>query len=168
MNKTKKAGGAPSAWNKTETLIESLWKKLTARIPENVLTTILLLGVGVILLCVFYLPQKIEDYQCSQFAKPLFGHLLPKNSYAVQTSSVRDDNGGTTATIILGTADDLSEASLYTFYADGEYMPAREGERVKLSVKELDSGSISALKQAGMYRDGDEYYFIYIYSAKEK
>jgi len=166
MSKKKKADGIASAWSKIEAGIEGFWKKLTAKIPENVLTSIILIAFGVILLGIFYVPQKIEEHQCKQFAKPLFEHFLPKNSYAVQTSSVRDDNGGTTAAIILGTEDELSEEILYTFYSDGVYLPAREGDDVELSVKALDEKSISALKQAGLYRDGDDYYFVYIYSAK--
>ncbi len=154
MSKEKKSGA------------EGIWKKLTAKIPENVLTSILLLVLGAVLLGVFYVPQKIEEHQCKQFAKPLFEHFLPKNSYAVQTSSVRDDNGGTTAAIILGTEDELSEEILYTFYSDGAYLPAQEGDVVELAVKALDDASISALRQAGLYRDGDDYYFVYIYSAK--
>jgi len=139
---------------------------MTAKIPENVLTSILLLAFGAVLLGVFYLPQKIEDRQCSRFAQPLFEHALPENVYTVQTSAVRDDNGGTTAALILGAVDELTEEALYAFFADAEYLPAQEGEQVELAVKTLDEKSISALRQAGYYREGDEYFFVYIYSSK--
>ncbi len=131
---------------------------------KNILTTVLLLAFGAVILCVFYLPQKIEEYECNQFAKPLFAHKLPVNSYSVQASSVRDDSGSTTAAAIVGTQ--LTEEELYAFYADTEYPPAREGETVELSVKALDEDSIEVLREAGKYRSEDKYYFVYIYSSK--
>lgn len=131
---------------------------------KNVLITVLLLAFGAVLIGVFYVPQKIEEYECNRFAKPLFEHLLPDNSYSVQSSAVRDDDGNTTAAAIIGTQ--LSEEELYDFYSDGEYLPANEGETVELSVKALDEASISALKEAGKYRYEDLYYFVYIYSSK--
>lgn len=131
---------------------------------KNVLITVLLLAFGAVLIGVFYVPQKIEEYECNRFAKPLFEHLLPDNSYSVQSSAVRDDDGNTTAAAIIGTQ--LSEEELYDFYSDGEYLPANEGETVELSVKALDETSISALKEAGKYRHEDLYYFVYIYSSK--
>ena len=131
---------------------------------KNILTTVLLLAFGAVILCVFYLPQKIEEYECNRFAKPLFDHLLPENSYSVQASSVRDDRGGTTAAAIIGTH--LTEEELYAFYADTEYPPAREDETVELSVKALDEASIGVLREAGKYREEDKYYFVYIFSSK--
>lgn len=131
---------------------------------KNILTTILLLAFGAAVLGFFYVPQKIEEYQCNQFAKPLFSHPLPENSYSVQASSVRDDNGGTTAAAIIGTQ--LTEEELYEFYADTEYAPAKEGEVVELSVKALDEDSVKVLRDAGKYRSEDKYYFVYIYSSK--
>lgn len=143
-------------------LLERISQK--TKIPENVLTTIIMLAFGAVILCVFYLPQKIEERECERFAAPLFQHATPEGSYVVQTSSVRDDAGGTTAAIILGTS--LTEEELLTAYSDVVYVPARDGETVELSVKPLDEGSISALKNAGRYREEDDYYFIYIYSSK--
>jgi hypothetical protein len=170
MNKSKGKGqkakkGASFSFQKVDAYLDSVWKKMTAKIPENVLTSIILLTFGAVVLCAWILPQRIEEYHCNRFAKPLFEHRLPSDSYAVQTSAARDDEGGTTAAIILGTASGMTQQELYAFYADGEYLPANKGEAVVLTVKELDEGSLSALRQAGMYRESDEYFFIYIYSA---
>lgn len=135
------------------------------KIPENVLSSTIALLFGLVLICVFFLPQRLEERECERFAAPLFNHALPENSYAVQTSSVRDDAGGTTAAVILGTA--LSAEELEAFYSDTAYLPAREGETVTLSVKALDEASLKALQSAGKYRSEDDYYFIYIYSTAQ-
>lgn len=139
-------------------------KAIFKKIPKNVLTSIFLLAVGAVLLGVFYIPGKVEEHQLNQFARPLFYHLLPEDTYAVQTSSVRDDDGGTTAAIILGTS--LTQEELLTFFSDTEYPPANEGETVVLEVKPLDEASIEVLKKAKQYRDQSDYYFVYIYSSK--
>lgn len=139
-------------------------KKLFQKIPKNVLTSVLLLAFGAVLLGVFYIPKKVEEHQLKQFSHPLFYHLLPDDTYAVQTSSVRDDNGGTTAAIIMGTS--MTGDELLEFYSDTEYPPANEGETVTLEVKALDEASIEVLKKAGKYREQSDYYFVYIYSSK--
>ncbi len=172
MNKSKKSKGGKKTgglsyakgFGKIDTALDSVWKKLTAKIPENVMTSIILLAFGAVLLGVFVLPQKIEEYQCNQFAKPLFYHLIPADTYALQTSAQRDEEGGTTAAIILGVASGMTAEELTAFYSDTEYAPAKEGDEVSLSVTPLDESSIDALKQAGWYREGDLYYFIYLYS----
>jgi hypothetical protein len=173
MNKSKGKGqkakkGASFSFQKVDAYLDSVWKKMTAKIPENVLTSIILLTFGAVVLCAWILPQRIEEYHCNRFAKPLFEHTIPADSYVVQTSAVRDDNGGTTAAVILGVAFDTDAQQIYEFYSDAEYLPAEEGENVELNVRELDEGSISALRQAGMYREGDEYFFIYLYSSPRK
>ena len=140
-------------------------KKTNQRIGwKNLLTTVLLLAFGAVLIGVFYVPQKMEEYECKKFAEPLFNHLLPENSYSVQSSSVRDENGGTTAAAIVGTH--LTQEELLAFYSDTEYPPAREGETVELAVKQLDEESIKVLKEAGLYREEETFYFVYIYSSK--
>ena len=166
MNKSKKQKPARKkfSFQQVDAYLDAVWKKMTAKIPENVLTSLILIVIGAVALGGWLLPKRIAEYQCNQFAKPLFEHRLPSDSYAVQTSAVRDDEGGTTAAIILGTASGMTQQELYAFYADGEYLPANKGEAVVLTVKELDEGSLSALRQAGMYRESDEYFFIYIYS----
>lgn len=169
MNKSKKEKTlreSKFSFAKMDAYLDSVWKKMTAKIPENVLTSTILLVFGAALLCAWLLPKRIDEHHCKQFAAPLFEHLLPADSYAVQTSAVRDQSGGTTAAIILGVAADSDEQQLYEFYADGEYLPAQEGDSVELVVRELDENSIEALKKAKLYREGDEYYFIYLYSSK--
>ena len=131
---------------------------------KRILTSAVLLAFGAVLLGVFYIPQKMEERECERFAAPLFEHALPENSYSVQNSSVRDDQGGTTAAMIIGTS--LSEEELAAFYGDTEYLPAREGEQVALSVKALDEASLEALRSAGKYREEEDYFFVYIYSSK--
>jgi len=131
---------------------------------KRILTSAVLLAFGAVLLGVFYIPQKMEERECERFAAPLFEHALPENSYSVQNSSVRDDQGGTTAAMIIGTS--LSEEELAAFYGDTEYLPAREGEQVELSVKALDEASLEALRSAGKYREEEDYFFVYIYSSK--
>lgn len=131
---------------------------------KRILTSAVLLAFGAVLLGVFYIPQKMEERECERFAAPLFEHALPENSYSVQNSSVRDDQGGTTAAMIIGTS--LSEEELAAFYGDTEYLPARKGEQVELSVKALDEASLEALRSAGKYREEEDYFFVYIYSSK--
>ena len=131
---------------------------------KRILTSAVLLAFGAVLLGVFYIPQKMEERECERFAAPLFEHALPENSYSVQNSSVRDDQGGTTAAMIIGTS--LSEEELAAFHGDTEYLPARKGEQVELSVKALDEASLEALRSAGKYREEEDYFFVYIYSSK--
>lgn len=138
--------------------------KKKKEILKNVLTAVLLLAFAGVLLGVFVIPDKMEDYRLQQFAKPFFAHALPENSYSVQSSVATDDNGGTTAAAIIGTH--LTEEELYEFYSDGEYAPAQEGDTVELKVSALDEASLSVLKEAGKYREEDTYYFVYIYSSR--
>lgn len=134
------------------------------KIPENVRTTLMMLFIGVVLLCVFYLPKKIESNQLERFGKPLFEHEIPAGAYRVQNSAVRDQQGGSTAAVLLGT--ELSPEEVLEFYSDVEYLPARSGEQVKISAKSLDEASLNALKSAGKYREGDSYCFVYLYSIR--
>ncbi len=138
--------------------------KKRKEIMKNIWATVLLVVIAAVLLGVFVIPDRIEDYKLKQFARPFFEHALPENSYSVQASVATDENGGTTAAAIIGTQ--LTEEELYAFYADTEYVPAKDGDVVELSVKMLDEASISALREAGKYREEDKYYFVYIYSGK--
>ena len=138
--------------------------KKKKEIMKNIWTTVLLVAFAGVLLGVFVIPDKIEEYKLQQFAKPLFAHSVPENSYSVYSSIATDDEGGTTAAAILGTQ--LTEEELYEFYADTEYPPAKEGDTVELSVKALDEDSLTVLQEAGKYREEDQYYFIYIYSSR--
>ena len=138
--------------------------KKKKEILKNVGTTVLLIAFAAVLLGVFVIPDKIEQYKLNEFARPFFEHALPENSYSVQASVATDDNGGTTAAAIIGTH--LTEEELYAFYADTEYLPSKDGDTVELSVKALEEDSLSVLKEAGKYREEDKYYFVYIYSSK--
>ena len=138
--------------------------KKRKEIMKNIWTTVLLVVIAAVVLGVFVIPDRIEDYKLKQFARPFFEHVLPENSYSVQASVATDENGGTTAAAIIGTQ--LTEEELYAFYADTEYVPAKDGDTVALSVKALDEASINALKEAGRHREEDKYYFVYIYSGK--
>ena len=138
--------------------------KKKKEIMKNVLTTVLLLAFAGVLLGVFVIPDKIEQHKLNQFARPFFEHAVPENSYSVQASVATDENGGTTAAAIIGTH--LTEEELYAFYADTEYVPAKEGDTVELNVKALEGDSLKVLQEAGKYREEDKYYFVYIYSSK--
>ena len=138
--------------------------KKRKEIMKNIWTTVLLVVIAAVVLGVFVIPDRIEDYRLKQFARPFFEHVLPENSYSVQASVATDENGGTTAAAIIGTQ--LTEEELYAFYADTEYVPAKDGDTVELSVKALDEASVKALQEAGRYRSEDKYYFVYIYSSK--
>ena len=138
--------------------------KKKKEIMKNIWSTVLLVAFAAVLLGVFVIPDKIEQYKLNQFAQPFFEHALPENSYSVQASVATDENGGITAAAIIGTQ--LTEEELYAFYADTEYVPAKDGDTVELSVKALDESSIEVLKEAGKYREEDKYYFVYIYSSK--
>lgn len=138
--------------------------KKRKEIMKNIWTTVLLVVIAAVVLGVFVIPDRIEDYKLKQFARPFFEHVLPENSYSVQASVATDENGGTTAAAIIGTQ--LTEEELYAFYADTEYVPAKDGDTVELSVKALNEDSLKALQEAGKYREEDKYYFVYIYSRK--
>ena len=66
------------------------------------------------------------------------------------------------ALLLRGATD---EESLLAFYSDTDYPPAREGETVTLDVREADEASLDALRQAGLYEEGAEYWFVYVTSA---
>ena len=70
----------------------------------------------------------------------------------------------TMATQILEFSQTPQQAQLEEFYSDVEYPPAEEGQGVTLAAKELDSASISALQQAGLYEEGKHYWFVYLVS----
>ena len=117
---------------------------------------------GLVLLAVF-LPGRLKQIQCDRFAKPLYSHALPEGSRLVQKSCVKGEAGDFTAALIL--ASDLTEEELAAFFGDTEYPPAKKGQTVELAVKPLDSDSLSALAQAGLQRENEQYVFVYIYSA---
>lgn len=119
--------------------------------------------LGLVVLAVFLLPQRIEDWQCSRFAEPLYSHALPEGSRLVQKSAVKGDSGDFTAALILAT--DMDKEALVAFFGDTEYPPAKEGQTVTLEAKPLDDDSLEAIQKAGQQQEEETYWFVYIYSA---
>ena len=138
---------------------------LLKKIPDNARTSLILLVVGILAFAAFILPRRLEQSRLNTFGAPLFEHALPADSYRVQTSAVKDDQGGVTAAVLLGTS--MTAEELEEFYSDVECAPVGEGHTVDLSVKPLDEGSLSALRSAGQYMEGKEYFFVYLYSRQE-
>lgn len=114
------------------------------------------------ILAAFIIPKRLQDRAANQFGEPLFSHALPEGAKLLQKDAAKDEEGGTTAALLLQT--DLSEDELLAFYSDTAYTPAEEGQTVSLKVKALDESSIQALKQAKLYEDCAQYWFVYLYS----
>ncbi len=108
------------------------------------------------------IPKRMEKKAAEAFGEPLFSHALPENTKLIEQDAAKDDEGGTTAALLLQT--DLTSEELEAFYSDAAYLPAEEGQTVTLSAKALDEGSLDSLKQAGLYEDGASYQFVYLYS----
>lgn len=123
----------------------------------------LTLGLTFLVLLAVLLPGRLKQRACDKFAEPLYSHSLPEDSRLVEKSAVKGKEGDFTATLILAT--DLGEEELKVFFEDTEYPPASKGQTVTLDVKPLDDSSLEALSQAGLRRDGETYWFVYIYSA---
>ncbi len=118
--------------------------------------------VMIAILAFFLLPDKLAEKAAMEFGAPLFSHALPVGAKLIEHDAAKDEDGGTTAALLLRT--DLSPEELQTFYGDASYLPAEEGQTVELSVKALDQGSLDALKQAKLYEEGAAYCFVYLYS----
>ena len=111
-----------------------------------------------------YLPGHFSDKRANEFADPLFNHEMPFDARLIQATATENDDGSTSATIIMQTEWD--EQEIWDHYNDITYPPAAENDQVTLSVLPLDDSSIEAVKQAGLYEeDGGEYWFVYLYSA---
>lgn len=110
----------------------------------------------------FMVPKRLQERAANQFGEPLFSHALPEGARLIQQDAAKDKEGGTTAALLLQT--DLTEEELLDFYSDRTYAPAKEGQTVSLKVKILDENSIQALKQAKLYEEGAQYWFVYLYS----
>ena len=106
-------------------------------------------------------------YKRQAFAQPFFSHAAPQGAEVLQQTATRQKEDGayvTMATQILEFSQAPQQAQLEEFYSDVEYPPAEEGQGVTLAAKELDSASISALQQAGLYEEGKHYWFVYLVS----
>ena len=114
-----------------------------------------------------YLPGHFSDKRANEFADPLFNHEMPNDARLIQATAAENDDGSTSATIIMQTAWD--EQEILNHYNDTVYPPAAENDEVVLSVLPLDDSSIEAVKQAGLYEeDGGDYWFVYLYSAPKE
>jgi len=121
-----------------------------------------MLAIGAVILAILVIPGRLEKARCDAFGRPLFDHPLPQDAVLVSANAVEDDEGGTTASLILETT--LGEQELLAFYGDISYPPAKKGQTVTLSASPLDGASLTALDKAGLHRDGCSYWFVYIYS----
>ena len=89
---------------------------------------------------------------------------MPADARLIQATAAENDDGSTSATIIMQT--EWSEQEILDHYNDTTYPPAAENDEVALSVLPLDDSSIEAVKQAELYEeDGGDYWFVYLYSA---
>ncbi len=139
------------------------FKKPEGRLPYIV-------GLVCAALAVFaavFLPGKLADKRADDFAAPLFNHEMPDDARLIQASAAENEDGSTSATIIMQT--EWSEDEILAHYSDTTYPPAAENDEVTLSVLPLDDSSIDAVKQADLYEEeGGEYWFVYLYSAPKK
>ena len=122
----------------------------------------LLLFGGLAIVWGVMLVQKNNENQALAFAEPLYSHALPTGAELVTKEAKKDDASVMTAALLL--ACDTDENTLLAFYSDVDYPPFQEGQRTALSVKPLDEGSLDALRQAGVYREGQGYWFVYLTS----
>lgn len=121
------------------------------------------LAIGLLVLTVLFLPKRLEQRECDLFAEPLYTHTLPEGSRLVQKSAVKSEDGSFTAALIL--ASDMEAEELLDFFDDVTYPAAKEGQVVSLDVKPLDQESLEAMQKAGLKKEDETYYFVYIYSA---
>ena len=111
--------------------------------------------------------RKLADKRANDFAAPLFNHEMPADARLIQATAAENDDGSTSATIIMQT--EWSEQEILDHYNDTTYPPAAENDEITLSVLPLDDSSIEAVKQAGLYEEGGgNYWFVYLYSAPKR
>ena len=138
------------------------FKKPQGRLPYIIG---LVFAAAAVFLAVF-LPGKLSEDRANDFAAPLFNHEMPDDARFIQASAAENDDGSTSATIIMQT--EWSEQEILEHYSDTTYPPAAKNDVVTLSVLPLDDNSIEAVKQAGLYEeDGGDYWFVYLYSAPQ-
>ena len=70
-----------------------------------------------------------------------------------------------TAALLLGT--NWTEQQLLDYYGDTEYPPFKKDQTVTLAARPLDEASLEALSEAGKREAGQEYWFVYLYSAPQ-
>lgn len=133
--------------------------------PEGRLPYIVgLIFAALVVFAALFLPGYFSDKRAEEFSDPLFNHEMPDDARLIQASAAENDDGSTSATIIMQT--EWSEQEIFDHYSDTTYPPAAENDEVTFSVLPLDDASIEAVKQAGLYEeDGGDYWFVYLYSA---
>ena len=119
--------------------------------------------LGLLIVAALVLPKRIEQRKVDAFAKALNAHAIPDGVTLIQRSAAKDDAGGCTAALIVAT--DLTQEELEQAYGDMDYPPFRAGQTVTLKAKPLDADSLAALEQAGLKKEGETYWFVYLYSA---
>ena len=95
-----------------------------------------------------FLPGKLSDKRADDFAAPLFNHEMPDDARLIQASAAENEDGSTSATIIMQT--EWTEEEILAHYSDTTYLPAAENDEVTLQVLPLDDSSIEAVKQADL------------------
>ena len=113
----------------------------------------------------FILPKYLDKKAQDKFAKPLFTHEVPATATLVQQSTAKDDAGGVTAALLLGT--NWTEQQLLDYYGNTEYPPFKKDQTVTLAARPLDEASLEALSEAGKREAGQDYWFVYLYSAPQ-
>ena len=108
------------------------------------------------------LGQNRQRAQAQSFGRPLFEHPLPAGAQLLQSEAKRDDAGVMTAAMLISSPD--SQQELSAFFSDVSYPPFEEGERTRLQVLPLDAASLETLRQAGLYQEGAQDWFIYLTS----
>ena len=106
--------------------------------------------------------EKSQRDRAEAFAAPLWEHPLPAGMSLVVQDSDTADGAVIGALLLRGETD---EASLLAFYEDQTYPPARQGDLVELAVYPANDSSLDALRQAGLYEEGADYWFVYLTSA---
>lgn len=142
-------------------------QKPTTKFPY--LCGLVLMALAIFLM--IYLPDKLAQKRADSFAEPLFSHELPEGARLIQKGASENEDGTTSATIILQST--WTEEELQNFYLDtdftGSVLEADVKAEVTLSVLPLDDSSLEAVKQAGLYEEeGGDYWFIYLYSPQKE
>ena len=136
--------------------------------PEGRLPYIVgLVCAALVVLAAIIIPSYNADKKADAFAAPLFNHEMPDDARLIQATTTENDDGSTSATIILQSA--WTQDEIADFYSDTDYAPAADGEVVTFSVLPVDADSLEVLKNADLYEEeGGEYWFVYLYSGQQE
>ncbi len=95
-----------------------------------------------------------------KYAKVLFEHELPAETVLIQKDVAMQKAGGVMVAMILET--DLTSEELLVFYEDVLFPFQEKGNEVYLDAEALNEQSIAAVKEAGYYKEGRGYQFVYL------